>query len=89
MQAQRTMVTDSQLDTMVFLAVDEMVEKQVSFTAHDVTTALRVENTTLEIEHPRVKAVLKTILSDGEMPGYELKPDDSLPGSPLRYQKGS
>lgn len=87
MDALRQTVTDSTLDILVFLKIDQLVEVGASFTAHDVTTTLRSKNSTLEIEHYKVKSLLADILNQGEMPGYTRKPDAALPGSPLRYQK--
>ena len=81
----RNDVTQVDMKSLVFLQVDAFMVEGDSFTAHDVTRALRVDNPSLEIDHRVVRAEVRALLNSDEMPGYECAPDATLPGRPLRY----
>jgi len=81
----RNDVTQVDMKSLVFLQVDAFMVEGDSFTAHDVTRALRADNPSLEIDHQVVRTEVRALLNSGEMPGYECAPDATLPGRPLRY----
>jgi len=85
MSDSRTAVSDTDLNSLVFLYVDENVVNATSFTKTDVTRAIRAANPGLEIDHARVRAEVARMYRDGEMVGYEVYPDRTISGSPMRY----
>jgi len=85
MDNSRTAVSDTDLNSLVFLYVDENVVNATSFTKADVTRAIRAANPGLEIDHARVRAEVARMYRDGEMVGYEVYPDRTISGSPMRY----
>jgi len=85
MDNSRTAVSDTDLNSLVFLYVDESVVNATSFTKADITRAIRAANPGLEIDHARVRAEVARMYRDGEMVGYEAYPDRTISGSPMRY----
>jgi len=85
MSDSRTAVSDTDLNSLVFLYVDENVVNATSFTKADVTRAIRAANPGLEIDHARVRAEVARMYRDGEMVGYEVYSDRTISGSPMRY----
>ena len=86
--AARTDISDDELEDLVEAKVEEMIGKGDSFTAWNVTKALRADNPNLEIEHYRVRSMVH---SSPELNGalavadYIRYPDGNIPGTPFRY----
>lgn len=75
----------AELESRAFAVVDKFVyEEGRSFTAYDVTQAIRGE-TDVRVPHRHVKVAVEDIYEAGEMNGYTAAPDLTIEGNPTRY----
>jgi hypothetical protein len=59
-------VTDGQLEGLVNGQLDNFVSEEKTFTAYDVTRALRITNPTLNIGHERVRSLVHYIMNGND-----------------------
>jgi len=78
-------VSDTELDHMVFLKVDALVDTGTSFTAYDITCALRTAHPGLNIDRRAVSRIVHQLFKDGEIAGYTRQRSDSIGGQPWEY----
>lgn len=82
----RDALTVVELEQLVVEKVVEFVEDEKSFTAYDVTCAVREDEPGKDVPHNGVRGFVHGLFEDGEMDGYMRFNDASIAGFPLRYE---
>jgi hypothetical protein len=79
--------TDPELVGLVTMKLAVKVAAQAEFTAYDITLALRAENPTTDIAHPRVRLIVPVVMASNLRRGVYLTEDRDYPtGTAILYR---